>query len=72
MPVLRFVPLTTIGSAVWNAALIGGGWALGARWWELTDAVGAADVWIVAGVVATLMLVVGVHLARRRRLRTAG
>ena len=39
MPVLRFVLLTTVGSAVWNAALIGGGWALGSRWRELTDAV---------------------------------
>lgn len=72
MPLPRFVALTTIGSAAWNAALIGGGWALGARWRELTDAVAAADVWIVAGVLATLMLAVGVHLARRRRLRTAG
>ena len=71
MPLPRFVALTAIGSAVWNAALIGGGWALGARWRELTDAVAAADVWIVAGVLATLMLLVGVHLARRR-LRTAG
>jgi membrane protein DedA with SNARE-associated domain len=71
MPLGRFVLLTTIGSAVWNAALIGGGWALGARWRELTDAVGAADVWIVAGVLAMVMLAIGVHLARRRRLRTA-
>ena len=72
MPLPRFVALTTLGSAAWNAALIGGGWALGARWRELTDAVAAADVWIVAGVLAMLMLAVGVHLARRRRLRTAG
>jgi membrane protein DedA with SNARE-associated domain len=72
MPLPRFVALTAIGSAVWNAALIGGGWALGARWRELTDAVAAADVWVVAGVLATFMLLVGVHLARRRRLRTAG
>jgi membrane protein DedA with SNARE-associated domain len=72
MPLPRFVALTTLGSAAWNAALIGGGWALGTRWRELTDAVAAADVWIVAGVLAMLMLAVGVHLARRRRLRTAG
>jgi membrane protein DedA with SNARE-associated domain len=72
MPLLRFVALTAIGSAVWNAALIGGGWALGARWREVTDAVAAADVWVVAGVLATVMLLVGVHLARRRRPRTAG
>jgi membrane protein DedA with SNARE-associated domain len=72
MPLLRFVALTAIGSAVWNAALIGGGWALGARWREVTDAVAAADVWVVAGVLATVMLLVGVQLARRRRPRTVG
>jgi membrane protein DedA with SNARE-associated domain len=72
MPVMRFVLLTASGSAVWNAALIGGGWALGTRWREVTDAVAASVVWIVAGILAMLMLVLGVHLARRRRLRTAG
>ncbi len=29
MPLLRFMVLTTIGSALWNALLIGAGWALG-------------------------------------------
>ena len=32
MPVGRFVALTALGSAVWNAVLIGAGWALGSRW----------------------------------------
>ena len=32
MPVARFVALTALGSTVWNAVLIGAGWALGARW----------------------------------------
>jgi membrane protein DedA with SNARE-associated domain len=33
MPLGAFVLYTTIGSAIWNAALIGAGWLLGANWW---------------------------------------
>lgn len=32
MPLLTFTIYTTIGSALWNAVLIGAGWALGASW----------------------------------------
>jgi membrane protein DedA with SNARE-associated domain len=32
MPLGRFVLYTTAGSAVWNAILVGGGWALGGQW----------------------------------------
>lgn len=70
MPVAKFVLLTTIGSAVWNAALIGAGWALGSRWHEVTDAIGAIN-YLVIAVVALLLLAVAVHIARRRRPRTA-
>lgn len=32
MPVRRFVAHAILGSGLWNAALIGAGWALGSRW----------------------------------------
>lgn len=32
MPLLTFTLYTTIGSALWNAVLIGAGWGLGASW----------------------------------------
>lgn len=38
MPVARFTALTVIGSAIWNTALIGRGWALGRNY----EAIGAA------------------------------
>jgi membrane protein DedA with SNARE-associated domain len=65
MPVWRFVTLTALGSTVWNAMLIGGGWALGARWRELTHAVESIDVWAYAAVVAAIVGVYAVHRARR-------
>jgi membrane protein DedA with SNARE-associated domain len=32
MPLLTFTVYTAIGSALWNAVLIGAGWLLGASW----------------------------------------
>ena len=40
MPLGRFVALTTLGSAGWNVALIGAGWALGSNYDRVADAVG--------------------------------
>ena len=68
MPVWRFVALTTIGSATWNALLIGAGWALGDRWGELETIIGPLSR------VALVLLVAGaaVFVARRwQRSRVA-
>ncbi|MGC4803506.1 DedA family protein [Micromonospora sp. DT233] len=35
MPLGEFVLLTTLGSAVWNALIVGAGFALGSRWQEV-------------------------------------
>ena len=40
MPLGRFVLYTTIGSAVWNALLIGAGWLLGDNWEVVEQYVG--------------------------------
>ncbi len=39
MPLLRFTLLTTAGSLVWNAALIGAGAALGDNWGQVGDVI---------------------------------
>jgi membrane protein DedA with SNARE-associated domain len=65
MPVARFVALTALGSTIWNAVLIGAGWALGARWREVTHAVESADVWVYVAVVAAIALAFGADRARR-------
>jgi membrane protein DedA with SNARE-associated domain len=73
MPIGRFIVYTTAGSAVWNAALIGAGWALGSRWDEVTAVIEAAQ-WpvliatTIAGVAAVL---VARSRSRRRRTRAA-
>ena len=67
MPVGRFVLLTGLGSAVWNAALIGGGWALGSRWREATHTVESVDIYIYAAVAVAAVAAFGLHRARKRR-----
>lgn len=37
MPIGTFILFTTIGSAVWNTALIGAGWILGDNWEEVEE-----------------------------------
>jgi len=51
MRLLRFTVLTAIGSAVWNAALIGAGAALGDRWDEVDGVMGVVQ-WIVVALIA--------------------
>lgn len=69
MPVLRFVAFTAIGSAIWNALLVGSGAILVANWSLVTDAVGR-----IADTVAILALVsaagTGIWWLLRRQRRT--
>lgn len=69
MPIVRFTVLTTVGSAVWNAALIGAGWALGARWREVADVVDRFKYPLLAALV--LVAVAWFVVWRRRRRAVA-
>jgi len=70
MPVGRFLLYTTAGSALWNTALIGAGWALGTRWDEVTAVVEGLQ-WPLLGA-AGLAAAVALLAARgRTRERTA-
>jgi membrane protein DedA with SNARE-associated domain len=68
MPPVRFMVLTAAGSGVWNAVLIGAGYALGANWNHVSSWVGAySDVVLVAVVAAAIVYLRIRHLHRRRR-----
>lgn len=59
MNLLRFTLLTALGSAAWNALLIGAGWFLGANWRRVTSTVGSVTnvvllILVVSAVVAAL------------------
>lgn len=62
MPVLRFTLLTTLGSAVWNAILIGAGVFLGANWQAVEGWMGSySNVVLVVGAVAVALFLVWRH-----------
>jgi membrane protein DedA with SNARE-associated domain len=66
MGLTRFTILTTLGSALWNAILIGAGWALGDNWESMTGWVGSASkVVVIVAVVA--IAIGGLVLAHRMR-----
>jgi membrane protein DedA with SNARE-associated domain len=66
MPVWRFVLLTALGSAVWNALLIGAGWFLGENWLRVTGFMGSLSN-IVLVIVVVGMVGLGVWWWRRQR-----
>lgn len=43
MPRAEYIVLTLIGSTVWNALLIGAGYALGTQWERVADVIGAVS-----------------------------
>lgn len=62
MPMGRFLALTTIGSAIWNGALIGAGYALGRQWQDL----GRYSGWINWAVVVALVVAAARYAWNRR------
>ena len=68
-PLWRFVALTTIGSLVWNAVLIGLGWALGESWRDVESALGPASLAVVALAACAALVLAAVALRRRRVAR---
>jgi membrane protein DedA with SNARE-associated domain len=64
-PLVRFVVLTTIGSAIWNAALVGLGWMLDDSWHHVEQRVGDAGLVVIALAVAAAVLL-GLRARRRR------
>ena len=67
MPLVRFTILTTAGSSLWNALLIGAGWFLGNNWTQVADLVGQVSNIVVALVVIGAVALTIVWYARRKR-----
>lgn len=65
----RFLLLTTLGSAIWNTALIGLGWALDEQWRAVEERMSGAS-YVVLGVLLAGTLALAL-LARRRSRRAA-
>lgn len=71
-PFPRFLVLTTIGSLVWNAVLIGLGWALGESWRDAEKALGPASMVVVLLLACGSLVLVALYYRRRRAQSRAG
>ncbi len=67
MPLGRFVVLTAIGSAIWNALLIGGGMLLGTQYAVIEEHIDLANDLIYLAIGAAMAVFVMRRLAHRRR-----
>ena len=67
MPPARFAVLTALGSAVWNAVLIGAGYLLGANRDRVSDWVGAYSDVVLAAVVVAAAAYLTVRGLRKHR-----
>jgi len=65
MRVALFVPLTAVGSLVWNSLLILAGYQLGERWHLVESSVGVFQKLVIAGAVAAVAWFVVVKLRGR-------
>jgi membrane protein DedA with SNARE-associated domain len=65
MPLGEFILLTTIGSGVWNALIVGAGYALGSRWQDVER---YSD-WFNYGIVAVFVVMVVTWVIRKMRRR---
>jgi membrane protein DedA with SNARE-associated domain len=69
----KYLLFTTIGSTVWNAALVGAGWALGTQWESVADVIGPlSKPLFAAAVLAAAAALTWRGLRRRREARATG
>lgn len=62
----RFLILTTAGSAIWNTALISGGFALGNNWTRVGDWIHTASPYLIAAAVIALAWAIVPKVRNRR------
>lgn len=71
MPLGQFLVYTTAGTALWNALLIGGGYALGSQWDSVSAYADVFDKVVIGAVVLAVALLVVRQVRKRRAQRRA-
>ncbi|MGH2958341.1 MAG: DedA family protein [Solirubrobacterales bacterium] len=66
MPLLTFVTLTALGSAIWNSLLIGAGYQLGERWTLVERYTGAFTLIVILASAVVALMFVTKRLRERR------
>ncbi|MGK5742546.1 DedA family protein [Micromonospora sp. URMC 103] len=66
MPLPEFVALTTLGSGIWNALFVGGGFALGSRWQQVER----YSNWFDYGIIAVFAVMIALWVVKKVRRRS--
>jgi LPXTG-motif cell wall-anchored protein len=69
MDLTLFTLLTLAGSAVWNGALIGAGWALGDNWEDIAEVIGPISRYVLVAAGLLIIAGAGVYYWRKRNQR---
>lgn len=69
LPLLSFSLLTAVGSAIWNAVLVGAGYALGTQWHRVGTYASTISNVVIAVLIAAALAVLGRRALLRRRAR---
>ncbi|WP_420802538.1 DedA family protein [Streptomyces cavernae] len=67
MPVRQFLPLTTLGSLIWNSGFVVAGYVLGDNWQVVDDYAGIFQKAVIAVVALALIAFVAVRIRERGR-----
>lgn len=71
MPIVTFVLLTAVGSAVWNTVLVMAGYSLGNNWHRVEDYAGIMERVVLGGVALGLVVFVWTRVSRLRKEKRA-
>jgi LPXTG-motif cell wall-anchored protein len=69
MDLTLFTLLTLAGSAIWNGALIGAGWALGDNWEDIAEVIGPISRYVLVAGGLLIIAGAGVYYWRKRNQR---
>jgi LPXTG-motif cell wall-anchored protein len=69
MDLTLFTLLTLAGSAIWNGALIGAGWALGDNWEDIAEVIGPISRYVLVAAGLLIIAGAGVYYWRKRNQR---
>jgi membrane protein DedA with SNARE-associated domain len=71
MPRWEYLLFTVIGSSIWNAVLVGAGWALGTQWEHVSDVIGPLSTPLLILAVVAVATWMTYRALRRRRARSS-
>jgi membrane protein DedA with SNARE-associated domain len=72
MPMRQFLPLTALGSLIWNAVFVVAGYQLGANWQDVDEYAGIGQKMVIAVIALALAAFAAVRIREQRQSKSGG